>query len=954
MNKYLEKFIGIPFEMDGRDEEGIDCIGLVYKYLHDQGYQVELDPRCSKEWIEKADHKEWLKLVLSYGEKISIKELKPNDIIYFSWKNEIHAGVYVGNGKYIHISKDTTSRISRLNESAKARIAIIMRPSKTQKKTLPPAGRSAMQIVATAVGFVIGGLIGSFGGPAAAGWGAMIGASIGYSMFAPEPGDLGTGDLASKSPKYRFGGLRTTRSNEIPAGIIYGLNRVSGNIIYHRLSDDEKTAYQLIALGEGELNSITDVRINDEPFTDFTGCVYDAYVGTTTQEVDAIATDCYGLRHTASLACTFIASEKLGSLPNKVTAKVEGLKIETWDGSEWTTAKTYSNNPAACIHDYLIRDKEIGGCGISRTNIDEDGFGEVSEYCDVLVSNGESGVEKRFELNYVIDTRRQAIDNLNDMLSSFGGYLIITGTTIKIAVKKPQTSVQSFTDGSDGKPANIKLDSFQYSYIPKDNQINRVGVQYVDINQDDTKPISYVDDFTDQDERGVIEKIFPMYSIGRMSQATRMAWQILYDLKMNPQVITFVSDITAMHIEPGDVSKVTHYLPQWTDKQILVASVQEKENNEYDIQSVSYNSSVYNDAYGSGIMTYDYGSPPNPYGAPPDVTGFEVTSDGINLVFNWTKVSGKMDIAIKGYEIKEGLDWDSGSSIIGIGSDLSTYRTPIRTSGLRTFMIKAKSEYGIYSSATGEDSITITKVSGQNIVLSEYLWQTLNEGTNTLSTDCQEIWTTGYNSDYRRRAIGVKTATTWEDFETAGKTWLELEDYTWSIPTIGTEQTFEFEEIDLGQTHTNVSTMIIALYSGTTSDVTIEWRYGTSPGLAGAYVTFATGEYTYRYVQFKILITCSDTDVPSYLNDLIFRIDAFDVTDRGKDVVVTAPGGATVTFDQSFGATPAIVVTTQGTSVYKPIVTAKSATGFTVKLYDKDDVEVSGVISWISRGWFIL
>jgi len=148
-----------------------------------------------------------------------------------------------------------------------------------------------------------------------------------------------------------------------------------------------------------------------------------------------------------------------------------------------------------------------------------------------------------------------------------------------------------------------------------------------------------------------------------------------------------------------------------------------------------------------------------------------------------------------------------------------------------------------------------------------------------------------------------------------------------------------------------MATSIKANYAGTTSDVTIQWRYGTSPGLAGAYSTFTAGEYTYRYIQFKILITNSDTDVPSYLDDLRFIIDVFDVTDRGKDVALSAPGGATVTFETAFSATPAITVSTQGASVYKPIVVSKSATEFVVKLYDKDDTEASGTIDWIARGW---
>jgi len=943
--QFINKYVGIPFRLGGRDRTAIDCLGLVAKFLKDQGYEIEISSDCTKEWIEKANFSDWIELVKSYGDPVEIAQLMENDIIYFAWKGEVHAGVYVGFNKYLHINEKSKSHISRFNEAAKKHVIAIMRPKFGEKKILPPAGRTAVQAVATVVGAVVGGFIGLFGGPATAIYFAIIGASIGYQMTNPPPGDTGTGDMAA-SPKYRFGGLRVTRSNEIPVPLCYGNTRVSGNIIYNKLSDDEKTCYQFIGLSEGEVNSISNLKVNGKNFSDFPGCSYDVYTGTATQEVDSRATECYGLRHIAYIAVTWVASAELPSLPSKVTVELEGLKVETWNGSSWDSEKVYSNNPAACIRDYLIRDKEIGGCGISSTFINDADFGEVYEYCAGSVSNGAGGTENRYELDYVIDTRRSAIDNLTDMLSSFGGYMIITGTTIKIAVKKAATSVQDFD------MSNIKKDSFVYSYIPKDNQINRVGVQYVDINQEDTRPIAYVDDFSDQDERGVFEKVFPFFAIKRMSQALRLAWQILYDLKVNPIVCQFETDITAMHLEPGDIFALSHDVSNWTAKQMMALGIEEKENNEYAIQAVSYNSSIYNDAYGSGIMTYDYGSPPNPYAAPSDVENFEVESDGINLYFTWDKPTEKLNANIKIFEIREGWDWATGDVIAIVGSDTIAYQQPIRYSGVRTFFIKAKSEYGKYSDTPGTDSITITAIANQNIVIDDQQWgKPVYNGT--ADSDAQLIWTTNYNSAYYRRSIGLKTATTWEELELAGKTWDELEDYDWDTPVVATEEAFELEERDTGVTHTSVGVDAIKNITGLSTDLTLEWRYGTSTPLAGAYSAFVAGEYTLRYYQFKVKIQTSDTDNNVFLNNLRVRVDAYDITDKGRNVTVDA-AGTNITFSKTFGATPSITATTVGTSAYMPILSNESKTGFTVKLVDKDGTPVGGVINWISRGWWVV
>ena len=139
----INRYIGIPFVEGGRDKIGIDCLGLVAKFLSDQGYEVELSPECTKEWLDNNDFAAWVELVKSYGDPVEIDQLMENDIIYFAWKGEVHAGIYVGYNKYLHITKKSKSHLSRLSDSAKKHIIAIMRPQFGEKKILPPAGREA-------------------------------------------------------------------------------------------------------------------------------------------------------------------------------------------------------------------------------------------------------------------------------------------------------------------------------------------------------------------------------------------------------------------------------------------------------------------------------------------------------------------------------------------------------------------------------------------------------------------------------------------------------------------------------------------------------------------------------------------------------------------------------------------------------------------------------------------
>lgn len=711
----LNKYIGWPFKEGGRDEQGIDCLGLVLRYLQDRGYNVKAGD--SEGYLENFDK------TLELVEKLRLKEKNPimqeNDVIYFSRKREAHCGVYLGYDKYLHISDGLTSRVSHINSFARNRILGIIRPSETEENILPVAGRRAVVPILAVVGAVV---VAYFAGPGlaahffAAVYGATLGASIGYAITAREPGDL-EGGLGAGSPKYKFGALHNTRSNEIPVPLIYGECRVAGNIIYSSPLTGGTTVYQFIALSEGPVNAIGTVRFNDQTWSDFPGCSYTAYLGTSSQNVDSRGSaDVNGLRRTAYLAITFEASEKLPNLPT-VTSVVEGLKVETWAASAWS-GSTYSQNPAACIRDYLLRSKEIGGAGLASGDIDDTSFGSVYDTCAASVSDGAGSTEARYELNYVIDTRRSVLDNLQDMLASFGGYLVYKAGKLHLGVKKSASVDHTFT------MSNIKAGSFSYGYIPKENQINKVGVQYLDIDQGDVKPIAWVDDYEDQATRGIVEKVFPMLGIGRFSQAARMAWQILYDLKVNPIFCNFETGINALDVEPGDIAQVSHDIPSWTNKQFLIVAIQETVEDEVALDCIAFNTSIYNDGYGSGIETIDYGSPPSAYDSPPDVSDFSVEiSKRTDLYMRWAKPSLALEATIRNYEIREGATWTVGWIVATLAANQFSYRMPILASGTRTFLIKAISQMGKYSTNSAQDSVAISAIPMSNVIASSYLWK---------------------------------------------------------------------------------------------------------------------------------------------------------------------------------------------------------------------------------------
>lgn len=100
-------------------------------------------------------------------------------------------------------------------------------------------------------------------------------------------GGAGSGSLEDSSPTYGWDGVRTVQDVGIPVGLIYGTHKVGGNIINQYTWNDGNKEYLnlLIALGEGVIDSISDITINDNPFENFTGLTkYERY-GTNDQTI---------------------------------------------------------------------------------------------------------------------------------------------------------------------------------------------------------------------------------------------------------------------------------------------------------------------------------------------------------------------------------------------------------------------------------------------------------------------------------------------------------------------------------------------------------------------------------------------------------------------------------------------------------------------------------------------
>jgi len=97
----------------------------------------------------------------------------------------------------------------------------------------------------------------------------------------------GGGGLDEGSPTYGWEGQRTIQEVGVPVKVIYGEHKTGGNIINQFISTDGDKQYLniLIAVGEGEIESITSVKINDNPIANYSGIDVSYRYGTNGQAI---------------------------------------------------------------------------------------------------------------------------------------------------------------------------------------------------------------------------------------------------------------------------------------------------------------------------------------------------------------------------------------------------------------------------------------------------------------------------------------------------------------------------------------------------------------------------------------------------------------------------------------------------------------------------------------------
>ncbi|MGE5530405.1 MAG: NlpC/P60 family protein [Patescibacteria group bacterium] len=122
----IEDFLGIPYRLNGRDRNGMDCVGLVVMYLRSLGINVpDGDGRpVDANW--RRDGRERIQAWLdAHARRVDVPGA--GDIVFFIIPGgTVHLGVMVDGESVLHIMEDRDSMLTPLRRISR-RLAGIYR-----------------------------------------------------------------------------------------------------------------------------------------------------------------------------------------------------------------------------------------------------------------------------------------------------------------------------------------------------------------------------------------------------------------------------------------------------------------------------------------------------------------------------------------------------------------------------------------------------------------------------------------------------------------------------------------------------------------------------------------------------------------------------------------------------------------------------------------------------------
>jgi hypothetical protein len=493
---------------------------------------------------------------------------------------------------------------------------------------------------------------------------------------------------AKKAADAMAGVLINKESNIDAIPVIYGERRVGGTRVFVHTEGGDKNDYLYIALVlcEGEIESITNIEIDDRPITDprYDGLYsYQLFYGTDDQAASSLLSETskwgpavaedpneYTLSGLAYIAIRLKwDQDQFSGIPD-ITALVKGKKVL----DPRTNTVGWSDNPALCILDYLRNERY--GKGLPDANLDwvvssttQGSFNVAAEDIESFTvtpySGGPSGLQL-FKCNAVVDTDDPIFQNLEKLLLCCRGFLPYQNGRYSLYIDQAVDAI----DYSIQLNESQILDGISIQSEKKEDKFNRVICKFPNpetkyqpdqaiwptASDLDGNGDSYEDLFLAEDDDEVLVDEIDLEHITNFYAARDFA-RIFCLRSRNALRVAFTATSEAIDARVGDVISITHDTPGWINKPFQVESISLKYDGTVDLQCVEYDSTLYAYDAASEETTYADTDLPDPFDVDAPTVfaatpGAEVLSDGsINSYVDLTWTASQ-DAFVSYYEVK--------------------------------------------------------------------------------------------------------------------------------------------------------------------------------------------------------------------------------------------------------------------------------------------------------------
>ena len=524
----------------------------------------------------------------------------------------------------------------------------------------------------------------------------------------PELPDFGV----SEYDDFEKGILLNKQSNDANIPVVYGTRLLGGTRVFIETSGtDNNYLYVALVLSEGEINGISEIRIDDRvvtfdgSFADNTQVSVDSsdsnyyrdseslitvepHFGTDSQASSSLLSelDNWGANHKLSglsyLALKFKWNQDIFNSIPKVQAIVQGKKVKTYNASLVEQSASFTSNPAWCLLDYLTNERY--GKGLSTSEIDLQSFYDASLICETQVTPYSGGSDINiFDANAVLDTSKKTLENVRELLKGCRGYLPYTQGKYSLVIETTGTASITLTEDDI-------IGGYNLSSPSKNEKYNRVIVSYVDpsrnwqVNEvqyppiDDSGLISADQHATMKADDGgfLLEGRFDFGKvITSPYQAEEMAEVILRRTRESTRLSINVS-FSAYDLAIGDIVNVTHSSLGYSAKPFRILSIKFNSDYTLGLDLVEHQNTHFSWASKTQQATIPATNLPNPFTVQPPAS---VTLDDTLIEYNDGTVIVALDVTIGAstdsfvdyYQVEYKKSTDSNYIIYAQGSGLN-------------------------------------------------------------------------------------------------------------------------------------------------------------------------------------------------------------------------------------------------------------------------------------------